>query len=436
MAGVKIEDATLLQTIDGNVSIPVQQQGGNTAERITTGQMRQYVADTTNVSDLQGASDYARVSDIPTKTSELQNDSGFLTTETDPVFLGSPAAGITSQDITDWNNKSDFSGNYNDLTNKPTIPTKTSQLQNDGADNTSTYVEHDELAGVATSGDYNELNNLPTIPAAQVQADWDEADNTAVDYIKNKPTIPDVSGKADKVSGATNGDLAGLDSNGNLTDSGIAGTDVSDAVAKKHSHANKTLLDMMPSTLGTAGQVPTVNSGATGIEWQTPSGGSATDVQVNGTSVTVGGVANIVTETAYNASTNKIATVADLPSVPAISTDIQTDKTSTTKTASPSAVYNEVHPTTGSSQPVGGMLPNTLYKLGTLSGSVSITLASASDNTICNHYYFTFTADSTAPTITWDAAITSWNGGSAPTITASKHYEISVLDGVATYMEV
>ena len=33
-------------------------------------------------------------------------------------------------------------------------------------------------------------------------------------------TIPDPSGKADKVSGATNGNFAGLDSNGNLTDSG------------------------------------------------------------------------------------------------------------------------------------------------------------------------------------------------------------------------
>lgn len=36
---------------------------------------------------------------------------------------------------------------------------------------------------------------------------------------------PDVSGKADKVSGATNGDFAGLDSNGNLTDSGYKPSD-------------------------------------------------------------------------------------------------------------------------------------------------------------------------------------------------------------------
>lgn len=44
-------------------------------------------------------------------------------TETDPVFNASAAKGISSADITNWNNKSDFSGSYNDLTNKPTIPT-------------------------------------------------------------------------------------------------------------------------------------------------------------------------------------------------------------------------------------------------------------------------------------------------------------------------
>ena len=46
-----------------------------------------------------------------------------------------------------------------------TIPTKTSDLTNDGADGTSTYVEADELATVATSGSYNDLLNLPTIPS-------------------------------------------------------------------------------------------------------------------------------------------------------------------------------------------------------------------------------------------------------------------------------
>ena len=43
-------------------------------------------------------------------------------------------------------------------------------------------------------------------------------------------------------------------------------------------------------------------------------GGSSTDVQINSTSITSGGVANIVTNTAYDASNNKIATMSDLPS--------------------------------------------------------------------------------------------------------------------------
>lgn len=49
---------------------------------------------------------------------------------------------------------------------QPTVPTKTSGLTNDGADGTSTYVEADELAAVATTGDYNDLTNKPTIPTA------------------------------------------------------------------------------------------------------------------------------------------------------------------------------------------------------------------------------------------------------------------------------
>ena len=44
--------------------------------------------------------------------------------------------------------------------------------------------------------------------------------------------------------------------------------------------------------------------------------GTATDVQINGTSITSNNVANILTNTAYNSSSNKIATMSDLPTVP------------------------------------------------------------------------------------------------------------------------
>ena len=73
---------------------------------------------------------------IPRKLSELQNDSGYITSENDPVFSSSVASGITSTDITSWNNKSDFSGDYDDLSNKPTL----------------------------FSGSYDDLTDKPTIP--------------------------------------------------------------------------------------------------------------------------------------------------------------------------------------------------------------------------------------------------------------------------------
>lgn len=88
-----------------------------------------------------------------------------------------------------------------------------------------------------------------------------------------------------------------------------------------------------------------------------------------------------------------------------------------------------------SSQPSGGFLPNVFYALGELTGSVTFALAAPTDATTVNHYYWTFETGSTAPTITWPNGIT-WPGGSAPEISASKHYEISVLNGVGMFMEV
>lgn len=46
-----------------------------------------------------------------------------------------------------------------------------------------------ELATVATTGDYDDLSNKPTIPAAPVQSDWNEADTGSLAYIANKPAI-------------------------------------------------------------------------------------------------------------------------------------------------------------------------------------------------------------------------------------------------------
>ena len=88
-----------------------------------------------------------------------------------------------------------------------------------------------------------------------------------------------------------------------------------------------------------------------------------------------------------------------------------------------------------SSMPSGGFLPNVVYNLGTLSGNTTFSMAAATDNTIANIWCWTFTTPSTAPTITWPAAITGWSGSSIPTINASKNYEITVMNGLATIIE-
>ena len=77
-----------------------------------------------------------------------------------------------------------------------------------------------------------------------------------------------------------------------------------------------------------------------------------------------------------------------------------------------------------------------VYQYGTLSGDTTFpALATPSDLTVAHVYCWTFATPSTAPTITWPVAITAWAGGSAPTIAASKNYEVSVMDGIATIIE-
>ena len=84
---------------------------------------------------------------VPTKTSDLTNDSGYLTshqdisnlqpktdnslTTTDKTVTGAINELKTNISNINTGGGSSFSGSYNDLTDKPTIPTKTSDLNND-----------------------------------------------------------------------------------------------------------------------------------------------------------------------------------------------------------------------------------------------------------------------------------------------------------------
>lgn len=150
---------------------------------------------------------------VPTSTNQLINNSGFITqndipNETDPT-VPSYVKAITLADINNWNNKQEQlvsgsniktinntsllgSGNidiqgsgsyiagtginienntisntitsYNDLTDLPSIPTKTSDLIND-----EDFVTEDNLAEVALTGSYNSLSDTPIIPDSTSQ---------------------------------------------------------------------------------------------------------------------------------------------------------------------------------------------------------------------------------------------------------------------------
>lgn len=97
--------------------------------------------------------------EVPTKTSDLENNSGFITNADIPSNISSfnnDSGYITSipdeyVTETELNSKgySTFSGSYNDLTNKPTIPTKTSDLTNDSefiSSIPSEYITETELS--------------------------------------------------------------------------------------------------------------------------------------------------------------------------------------------------------------------------------------------------------------------------------------------------
>lgn len=153
----------------------------------------------------------ATTSAIPTKTSDLTNDSGFITATDYASANTGGTVKIGSGLAIDANGVLSATGlqsvAWNDITGKPTnvsywtndagyitassLPTKTSDLTNDGSDGTSTYVEADDLATVATSGSYNDLTNKPTIPAAQVNSDWNASSGVA--QILNKPTLATVA---------------------------------------------------------------------------------------------------------------------------------------------------------------------------------------------------------------------------------------------------
>lgn len=199
-----------------------------------------------------------------------------------------------------------------------------------GAEAGATAVQPGDLATVATTGDYDDLTNKPTIPAAQVNADWNASSGVA--QILNKPTL----GTA---ASANTTDFATA-AQGAKADTAVQPSAITDMETQTHAsatYATKTELadkqDIIQySTMPTASAenvgdivqfVGTTDSTYTNgyfykctesggvYSWvqtdvQPSSSGGVSDVTVNGTSVVSGGVATITCATIDDTSTSSL----------------------------------------------------------------------------------------------------------------------------------
>ena len=144
-----------------------------------------------------GTSDYSALNNKPQINGvELKGNKTTGDLNIDYTDLKNKPSIPSAQIQSDWNQTDNTKPDF--IKNKPSIPDELSDLTDDASHRTVTDIEKSTWNGKSNfSGDYNDLDNKPTIPDAQVQADWDQTDTDAPDYIKNKPSIPSAQVQAD-----------------------------------------------------------------------------------------------------------------------------------------------------------------------------------------------------------------------------------------------
>ena len=117
----------------------------------------------------------AYIGDIPTKTSDLTNDSGFITNSVNNLTNYTLSSSLSTVAI---------SGSYTDLSNKPTIPTKVSDLTNDSGfitnsvNNLTNYTKTSDLISLIypIGSIYMSVNNVS--PATFIGGTWEQIQDT------------------------------------------------------------------------------------------------------------------------------------------------------------------------------------------------------------------------------------------------------------------
>ncbi len=149
---------------EANKTIVVNQTGTSTTDVMSQNAVTVALgtkADVNNLSTVAISGSYNDLLDKPSIPSVIPSVVQTTGSSTTDVMSQNAVTTVLSSKA-DSSNLSSVatSGSYNDLLNKPTIPTKTSDLTND-----SNFVSSSNLATVATSGSYSDLSNKPTIPS-------------------------------------------------------------------------------------------------------------------------------------------------------------------------------------------------------------------------------------------------------------------------------
>ncbi len=190
--GIEFEAGT--QWLDGAVFLSLTAEGGGGGiNEETDPTVPQHVKNITqqDINNWDSKQDELTFDNAPTAGSDNMVKSGGIKAYVDNMIarlqrvIDVITQGDDTQDIIDtFNEVVEFLAGID--TDDPTL---FNQLK--GLDDAITALQraYAGLATVATTGDYRDLSHKPTIPAAQVQADWNQTSTTAADYIKNKPDL-------------------------------------------------------------------------------------------------------------------------------------------------------------------------------------------------------------------------------------------------------
>lgn len=124
-------------------------------------------------------------------TTALTANQGRVLNASITTHSGDTVKHITSAERTAWNAKSDFSGSYNDLTNKPNIPTPTT-VENILTSTSTTSALSSNQGRVLNTNITNHINDVVKHVTDAERTSWNAKSNFSGSYtdLTNKPTIP------------------------------------------------------------------------------------------------------------------------------------------------------------------------------------------------------------------------------------------------------